>query len=106
MMFEILSNAGMFKKFLQYAAITPIVFRVMELVEPQKLSGEKKREKVVKACIVAAEQLARRQYIPASALEGIDRTAADVTDMAVAMYNAMGLFKTSKKPKESEKEEG
>lgn len=100
-MWELLSDPNKFGRFLQYVALIPLVLRFTELVETrdeaarkgQKLPEKEKREKVAHAAVSTIKELVKRGYIPASAVEGLEKTAGELRDVTVIIYRAAGFLK-------------
>src|SRR4029079_11249601 len=86
---SLFSNSALMRRFLQYAALIPIIVRFIEHVEATQQGdpGPEKRATVLKAVTTNVDELIRRQILPPDIREDLDKTAGELIDTTVNTYN-------------------
>jgi len=102
-MISLLANAALLKRFLSYVGLIPLILRYIEIAEQLgndtfeqtgvKMPGPQKRELVIDATTATIQELSRRGYLPEELSDGLKKTAGELTDAAVAVYNTVGFFR-------------
>lgn len=92
-MLSLFANSALMRRFLSYMGLVPLILKFVDMAERTTgLSGAGKRAMVLEAINVTIFELGRRGYIPPELNENLERTAVDLIDVVVGIYNHVGFF--------------
>jgi len=94
-MLSLFANSALLKRFLHFVGLVPVILRFVEIAEASGKNGPEKRAFVIRAVQRMVTELIKRSYLPDEMEEGLVKTAGDLTDAIVSVYNASGVFTRS-----------
>lgn len=105
-MLELLANQAQLKKFLGYVALTPLVLPFIQIAEGAGGTGPEKRATVIAAVMGMLQESVKRGYVPSTALDELEKTAGELTDVAVKLFNTQKFFETESPAKTATAKKG
>jgi hypothetical protein len=99
-MLSLLANSALFKQFLTYVGLVPLILRYIERAEETRLPGEDKKALVESAIAGTLAALNKRGFIPPELVTDAARPAGDLIDTMVDVYHQVGFFTKTEKPAE------
>lgn len=100
-MLNLLANNSALRRFLQFAALSPIVPNFVLMAEHDLDSAPSlaKRTWVIDQTTTAVQALIARGFLPDEVLEGLEKTTGELADTFVRVNNETGIFKHRTKAK-------
>jgi hypothetical protein len=91
-MLSLFANSALLKRFLTLMGLFPMILIFIEKAETAGGSGPQKQQQVLDAVQQLIDELTQHQFLPAEMQEDVQKTAAELIDISIRVYNKAGFF--------------